>query len=86
MHRLRSGTDLITCEAELHGWESRMPCPILSHIGTYGTCRASDQSTAVEILDRRAAIGSLRCTDNTDEPVVSALQDCVNGGHMRACC
>ena len=21
------------CESELHGWESRMPCPILSHMG-----------------------------------------------------
>ena len=25
--------NLITCESELHGWESRMPCPILSHMG-----------------------------------------------------
>ena len=33
MKRLRSGTDLIKCELELHGWVSRMPCPILSHMG-----------------------------------------------------
>ena len=25
--------NLIICESELHGWESRMPCPILSHMG-----------------------------------------------------
>ena len=46
---------------------------IMEHVAyaTYGTCRASDRSTAVKILDRRAAIGSLRCSD---EPVVPALQ------------
>ena len=45
---------------------------IMEHVAyaTYG-CRASDRSTAVEILDCLAAIGSLRCSD---EPVVSALQ------------
>ena len=32
MQWLRSGMDLITCESELHGWVSRMPCPILSHM------------------------------------------------------
>ena len=32
--RLRSGTDLITCESELHGWVSRMACSILSPIGS----------------------------------------------------
>ena len=37
MLRLRSGTDLITCESELHGWVSRMPCPMLSHMGIGGT-------------------------------------------------
>ena len=34
MKRLRSCTDLIRCESELHGWISRMPCPILSHMGS----------------------------------------------------
>ena len=34
MQWLRSGTDLITCESELHGWVSRMACSILSLIGT----------------------------------------------------
>ena len=38
MSWLRSGTNLITCESELHGCESRMPCPILSDIGTR-TCQ-----------------------------------------------
>ena len=33
MLRLRSGTDLITYESELHGWVSKVPCPMLSHIG-----------------------------------------------------
>ena len=34
MKRLRSSTDLITCESQLHSWVSRMPCPMLSHMGT----------------------------------------------------
>ena len=38
MKRLRSGTDLITCESELHCWISRMPCPILSHMGIWKRC------------------------------------------------
>ena len=29
-----SDKDLITSESELHGWVSRIPCPMLSHIGT----------------------------------------------------
>ena len=37
----------------------------------YEPCRASDWSTALEILDCLAAIDSLRCCD---EPGVSALQ------------
>ena len=46
---------------------------ITEHVAhaTDGICRALDRSTAVEILDRRAVIGSLSCSD---EPVVSALQ------------
>ena len=35
MHRLRSGTDLITCEAELHGSVTRMVSSILSLVGAY---------------------------------------------------
>ena len=46
---------------------------IMEHVAytTYKTCTSSDWSTVVEIFDRQAAIGSLRCSD---EPVASALQ------------
>ena len=41
----RSGTNLITCESELHGWESRMPCPILSHMGTRVVKKVGEKET-----------------------------------------
>ena len=30
----KSESSLMTCDAELHGWVSRMQCPMLSHMGT----------------------------------------------------
>ena len=35
-------TDLITGESEMHGWVSKMPCPMLSHIGTRAGRRLND--------------------------------------------
>ena len=52
----------------------------------YEPCRASDGSTAVKILDRRAAIDSLCCSDEQGVFALQALrQIAVNVGHMRAC-
>ena len=39
-------------------------------------CRASDQSTAVEILDRLAAIDSLCCSDEPGVSVLKGLRQC----------
>ena len=39
-------------------------------------CRASDWSTAVEILDHRAAINSLCCSDEQDVSALQGLRQC----------
>ena len=48
-------------------------------------CSASNRSTAVEILDRLAAIDSLCCSDEPG-PVYLHCKDYINVAHMRACC
>ena len=53
--RYKSESSLMTCVAELHGSVIRMPCSILSHIGTGTLCAA----------------GLLRCGSITTRPRLS---------------
>ena len=57
MKILRSCTDLVTCESELHGWISRMPCPILSHMGTVTAKLSSGES----LWDSQPGVSAKHC-------------------------